>query len=88
MADNSDPFAPEPARADWLEYRRYVLLELERMGRVINAISEKVDKVRLDDLSVIKTDIALLKFQAALWGSLGGIIFGTIVTIVTKFLVK
>ncbi len=58
------------------------------MGRVITAISEKVDKVRLDDLSIIKTDIALLKFQAALWGALGGIVFGSIVTLVMKFLVK
>ncbi len=88
MAENNDPFAPDHARADWLEYRRYVLLELERMGRVITAISEKVDKVRLDDLSIIKTDIALLKFQAALWGALGGIVFGSIVTLVMKFLVK
>lgn len=75
-------------RTGWLEDRRYVLLELDRMGRVITGISDRVDKVRLEDLAVLKTDIALLKFQAALWGSLGGIIFGSVVTLALKLLVR
>lgn len=87
MTDNDKGSIPDYARADWLEYRRYVLLELERTGKVIAAISEKVDRVRIEDLSSIKTDIVLLKFQAALWGSMGGIVFSAVVTALMKFLV-
>jgi hypothetical protein len=74
--------------SDWSEYRRLILSELERIGEDIKSINGKIEKFRQDDLSQIKTDIALLKFQAALWGGLGGIVFGTIMTFILRLLVK
>lgn len=53
------------------------------------SINAKIDRFRQEDvanLSQIKTDIALLKFQAALWGSCAGIIVSVIATIILKLL--
>lgn len=72
----------------WVEYRRLILSELERIGREIGSINLKIENFRIEDLSQIKTDIALLKFQAALWGAVGGTVFGVIATIIAKMLLK
>lgn len=74
--------------AGWTEYRRLVLSELERIVGDIKSINRKIEDLRQDDLSQIKTDIALLKFQAAMWGAGGGIVFGAIVTVILKFVLK
>lgn len=63
---------PEGEQAGWGEYRRLILSELERITRDIGAINEKLERFRQDDISQIKTDIALLKFQAAMWGAIAG----------------
>jgi hypothetical protein len=81
MVDERDELS---RRKDWLEYRQYVLLELERLGKVISQINDKVDRLRVEDLASFKTDIALLKFQAAMWGAGGGIVFGAIITFILK----
>lgn len=65
--------------SDWNEYRRLVLSELERIGRDFNTINRKIDELRQEDISQLKTDITLLKFQAAMYGSIGGLIFSTII---------
>lgn len=82
----SDDFESDEAsrRRDWLEHRRFILAELERLNKFISAINEKVDRLRVDDLASFKTDIALLKFQAAMWGAGGGVVFGAIVTLILK----
>ena len=74
--------------APWIEYRRLILSELERIGHEIRAVNEKVDRFRVEDLSRIKTDIALLKFQAAMWGGIGGTAFGAIATAIVKLWFK
>ncbi len=72
--------------SDWNEYRRLVLSELERIGRDFNSINRKIDELRQDDISQLKTDITLLKFQAAMWGSIGGLIFSTIIPFALRLL--
>lgn len=84
MADDYDESDSGIRRRDWLEYRQYVLAELQRLGRFIASINDKVDRLRVEDLAAFKTDIALLKFQAAMWGAAGGIVFGAIVTLILK----
>jgi hypothetical protein len=74
--------------AGWAEYRRLILAELERMGRDIKAIQQTMTDVRIKDLSDLKTDIALLKLQAAMWGGLGGTVFGGLVTLAIKYMYK
>lgn len=68
----------------WGEYRRLILSELERIGRDIGAINSKIDRLREEDISQVKMDITLLKFQAAMWGGGAGIIFGAIATVILK----
>lgn len=72
----------------WIEYRRLILSELDRVGKEIRAIHEKVDAFRVNDLATIKTDIALLKFQAGLWGAIGGTLFGAVATALLRLWVK
>lgn len=72
----------------WGEYRRLILAELERITREISGINEKIERFRQEDISQIKTDIALLKFQAAMWGAGAGMVFGAIATAVVKFVIK
>jgi serine/threonine protein kinase HipA of HipAB toxin-antitoxin module len=74
--------------AGWMEYRRLILSELERVGREISLINAKIDRFRQEDLAQIKTDLALLKFQAGAWGAGGGILFGAIMTAVLRLFIK
>jgi hypothetical protein len=71
---------------DWGAYKRLVLSELERISQAIEAVNVKIEKFRQDDIAQIKTDIALLKFQAAMWGAGAGILFSALVTLATRFL--
>lgn len=70
----------------WGEYRRLILSELERITRNIGEINEKIERFRQEDLSEIKTDIALLKFQAAMWGAGAGAVFTAVITFAPKLL--
>lgn len=79
---------PDRRNGAWDEYRRLVLSELERIGRDLSSITQKIEDFRSEDLAEMRTDIALLKFQAALWGSVGGLIFGAIITLFLKFVLK
>jgi hypothetical protein len=74
--------------SDWGEYRRLILSELDRIGSETKAANKKIDDLQGQDLAQIKTDLALLKFQAGMWGGVGGIIFGTIMTFILKLLVR
>lgn len=69
----------------WGEYRRHILFELERIGGDIRTINEKIERFRQEDLSQIKTDIALLKFQAAMYGAVAATIISGAVTLLFKF---
>lgn len=61
---------------DWKEWRRHILLELERQGKSIEDI--KVD------LSKIKTDLAMLKVKAGSWGAIAGGVLSIGVILATK----
>jgi hypothetical protein len=74
-----------PPPDDWGQYRRLILSELERIANDIRGINEKIERFRQDDLSQIKTDIALLKFQAAMWGAGAGVVVTGVVSLILKF---
>jgi GTPase Era involved in 16S rRNA processing len=71
---------------DWGEYRRLILSELERISRELILIADKLERFRQEDLAQIKTDLALLKFQAALYGSIAGVVITVLVSVVPRFL--
>jgi hypothetical protein len=72
--------------APWGEYRRLVLAELERIARDMENLADKIDRFRTDEIAQIKTDIALLKMQAAAWGALAGVIVTILVSLIPKFI--
>ena len=74
------------SRSDWNEYSKLVLNELQRNADQFEKMNEKIERIRGDDLSQLKADITLLKFQAALWGAFGGLLFTGIITIGVRFL--
>jgi hypothetical protein len=76
----------ESERTTWEEDRRLVLSELERITRDIGFINEKIERVRQEDLAKIKLDLALLKFQSALYGSIAGVVFSGFVTFLFRLL--
>jgi hypothetical protein len=80
--------APPSENGDrtWGEYRRLILNELERINKSIDDVNTKIERFRQDDLSQIKTDIALLKFQAALWGALASAVVSGVIAFVFKLL--
>jgi hypothetical protein len=76
----------EAGDRSWDQYRRLILSELERMNATIEAINRKIETFRQEDIASIRTDIALLKFQAAMWGAGAGIVFSGLVALASKFL--
>ena len=56
----------EDTGQSWLEYRRLILAELERLSDEVNALSKAHGE--------LKTAVALLKLRAGLWGALSGMI--------------
>ena len=56
----------------WIENRKLISRELERLGEDLSAIREHISKIRQDELSSLRTDIALLKLKSSLWGGLMG----------------
>lgn len=69
----------------WLEYRRLILSELERISKALGEVDKKVDALRTDDLSSLKVEIAMLKVKSGAWGGLGGLIV-VLATVLVKFL--
>lgn len=68
MAPDSD--VPE----SWGQYRRLILAELERINQAVSRVDQKLEQFRSEDLSQIKTDIALLQLKASLWGGMAGVL--------------
>ena len=69
----------------WQEWSNHVLAELKRLHTTLEALDEKIDKVKdaLDDkvnkikdeqISELKVEIAQLKIKSSLWGAAGGAI--------------
>ena len=78
----------DDSESGWRDYRRYVVEELRRINVTIALITDKIEKFRQDDIALLKTDIALLKFQAGIFGALGGTIFGALATAIMSLIFK
>lgn len=75
----------DPVDKSWGEYRRLILAELERINGSVEDVKRKIEVFRQDDISQIKTDIALLKLQAAFWGAAASIAVTSIIAVLTKW---
>jgi hypothetical protein len=78
--------SPPPEDAPWGEYRRLVLNELERIARDIEGLADKMSRFQSEELSAIKTEVALLKQKAAFWGAIAGIIGTLLVSLLPKLI--
>lgn len=58
----------------WSEWEQLVLHELERHETRLNEIRSMLDNVRQQDLPQLRTEIALLKLRAGIWGAVAGMI--------------
>ena len=65
----------EESNGGWVSWRNHVLIELER-------INENVEKLADSDTE-IRIDIGRLKLCSAIWGGIGGMIVGAVVTAFT-----
>ena len=55
----------------WTEWRKHILLEIERINKNLEKLSEKHTEVCLE--------VAKLKVYAAIWGAIGGAVITGIV---------
>ena len=64
----------------WAENRKLILREIERLGDDLGGIREHLSIIRQKEIADLKTDIALLKLKASLWGAVLGGASGVLVT--------
>jgi hypothetical protein len=57
----------------WREYRRLILAEIERVTKGVLEINDKLERLRNEDLSQLKIDIAMLQIKSGVWGALAGL---------------
>ena len=61
----------------WSEYRMLIVSELERLGRAIEALRERLEEMedaRRKELGRVHVEIAMLKVKAGIWGLMGAAI--------------
>jgi hypothetical protein len=78
----------DPANNGFTEYKRLILDTQERLDRSIAQLNKRIESILIDDLSQIKTDVTLLKYKAGLWGSVSGSIGGALFGAILTFLIK
>jgi hypothetical protein len=76
----------DPRLHDWGQYRRLILSELKRINTSIGEINAKIERFRQEDLNQIKTDIALLKFQALLYGAAASAVVSLLIAVFTAYI--
>lgn len=59
-------------RDSWAQWSKYVLAELKRINEAIDALDVKIDRIKDEQISQLKIEIAMLKVKAGVWGLLGG----------------
>ncbi len=59
-----------PPGEEWKKESKFVLKELTRLADVYESLRDKVN----DELTELKTEVAILKVKAGIWGLIGGII--------------
>ena len=81
----------EESGTGWLEYRRLVLNELERLDEAIKNLDNKLDKRDKEQdakVSAINLELLTLRIKASIYGALAGAIFSTLVAIVTALIYR
>jgi hypothetical protein len=68
------------------EYKRLIINELERIARDMRDLNDRIEQFRREDVAQMRTDIAILKFQAALWGSVAGLVTTGLITLAVRFI--
>lgn len=58
---------------DWFQYRRLILSELTRIGNAVAEVDAKIERLRSDEISKLKVDVAMLQVKAGMWGALSGL---------------
>lgn len=75
-----------PDDGDWGTYRRLIVQQLDDINVSIGRINDKIERFRAEDISQIKTELALLKMQATILGSVAGIVSSGVVAFIVKFI--
>jgi hypothetical protein len=76
----------EGESSDWGTYRRLIISQLDDINQSIGRINDKIERFRSEDINQIKTELALLKMQAALLGSIAGIVSSGAVALMIKLI--
>ena len=75
--------------ADWREYRRLVLSELESIRTETRTLGERMEAYRridTDQIMQLHIEVAMLKAKAGALGTIGGFVASVIVMLIVKFL--
>jgi hypothetical protein len=76
----------DPGGDSFREYKRLIINELERIARDMRDLNDRIEQFRREDVAQMRTDIAILKFQAALWGSVAGLVTTGMITLAVRFI--
>lgn len=58
----------------WVEYRRLILSELERINLALREIDEKIDGKLIGEVAKLKVDIGMLQVRSGIWGAIAGVV--------------
>lgn len=76
--------SPSEDSRDWGSYRHYVVEELKRLNAMLESVANKIQKFRDEDISQLRQDVALLKFQALMVGVAVSAIISIAVAVVSR----
>lgn len=76
---------PTETNEPWVEYRRLILAELERLNVGVQGLTTQIVEVRVTDLAEIRSEIGMLKVKAGVWGIVGGVL-PVIILVLLSFL--
>jgi hypothetical protein len=84
VVDSNLPNDPEA----WGYYRRQVLKDLDAIAADMRSLADRFDELSRSELAKIKTELALLKFQAGIWGAAAGLLGTFVVSVLSRFIWK
>lgn len=56
-------------RNDWIEWRKHILLEQERLSKDFKEMDIKLEKI-WEAINLMKTEFITIKVKAGMWGAL------------------
>lgn len=67
---------PDPKSiGDWNEWGQHVLKSLDRQGDALTNINRELQKIRIDEVGKLRTEVELLKLRASVLGAgFGGLV--------------